>query len=373
MRDKGTVINSSSYPNSFPIPHCKQPTDDVKSLVTNPSALVYYLHMAVQRKDIPGWKDIEAAAACIKPYIHRTPVMTSTLVDAVAGGKCFFKMENFQKTGSFKIRGASYAVLTLSKDEAARGTATHSSGNHAQALALASRCRGVPSYIVMPRNAPMVKQDAVAGYGGTIIHCEPTLRAREEGLEKLIEQTRSVFIHPYDDGRIIAGQATCSRELMEDIPDLDIVVVPLGGGGLLSGTALAVKHMSPRTIVIGAEPKQADDGYRSFISGSLVQGISPDTIADGLRTQLSELTHSIIMKYVDDIVTVSEEEIITSLRIIWERMKTVIEPSAAVSAAAVMFRRIPRNGKRVGAVLTGGNVDLTSLPWKGESNGPVHT
>ncbi len=339
------------------------PSDDVKSIVTNTHALLYYQDMKEQQHYIPTWRNIQDASEIISGLVHRTPVMTSRLIDEISGKKCFFKMENFQRAGAFKIRGATYSVQGLKEHEVSRGTATHSSGNHGQALALASLQRGAPCYVVMPHNSSAVKIEAVQSYGGKIVFCEPTLASREEVMMQVLDKTGAVFIHPFDDGRTVAGQATCAKELLEQVEDLDMIIAPVGGGGLLSGTSLTGKYAGRGCRVIGAEPKQADDAYRSFISGKLCRDIVPDTIADGLRGYLSELTFSIIRDNVHDIIRVSEQEIISAMKIIWERMKVVIEPSAAVSAAAVIFRKIPTEGKRVGIILSGGNVDLSSLPW----------
>lgn len=263
----------------------------------------------------------------------------------------------------FKIRGATNAVLNLGNEEASKGVATHSSGNHGAALALAAQRRGVKSYVVMPDNAPTVKKDAVAGYGAEIVFCRATLESRESTLSEVLKRTGASFIHPYDNCRVVAGQGTAALELCEEICDLEIVMAPVGGGGLLSGTALAVSGVSPTSIVIAAEPERADDAYRSFYSGKLIPVENPDTIADGLRTSLSQMTFSIIRKYVTDIVTVSEENIVAAMRHIWERMKIVVEPSAAVPLGAMLSNRERFAGRRIGIVLSGGNVDLDTLPW----------
>lgn len=314
-------------------------------------------------KHIPTLEDILEAHVRIKGSIHRTPVMTSKAIDDMVGAELFFKCENLQKVGAFKYRGATNAILSLSDDEAEKGVATHSSGNHAQALALAARMRGIPSYVVMPENSPGVKIDAVKEYGAEITFCEPTLEARETTLDKVIERTGATFIHPYDNSRIIAGQATSALEFLDDIDDVDIMMAPVGGGGLLSGTSLSVRYLSPETKVIAAEPEKADDTFRSLKEGRLIPSINPDTIADGLRTSLSDLTFRIIQENVSEIVTVSEEGIIKAMRTIWERMKLVIEPSAAVPLGALMEGKLDVRGKRVGIILSGGNVDLEDLPW----------
>ncbi|MDX9759906.1 MAG: pyridoxal-phosphate dependent enzyme, partial [Bacteroidota bacterium] len=260
-------------------------------------------------------------------------------------------------------RGASNAVLSLTDEEAAHGVATHSSGNHAQALALAARMRGIPATIVMPSNAPAIKKAAVAGYGARIVECEPTLAARESTLDAVVRETGAVFVHPYNDGRVITGQATAARELIEDIPDLHILMTPVGGGGLLGGSALAAAYLSPDTAVIGAEPEGADDAARSFRTGYIIPSEAPRTIADGLLTSLGDRTFAIIQRHVRDIVTVSDDAIIRAMRLVWERMKIIIEPSAAVPLAAVLDRRLNAGGQRIGIILSGGNLDLDRLPW----------
>ena len=276
----------------------------------------------------------------------------------------YLKCENFQKVGAFKFRGACNAVFSLSEEEAAHGVSTHSSGNHAQALALAAKLRGISAYIVMPDNAPAVKKAAVAGYGGKITFCEPTLEAREATLAKVVEETGSAVIHPYNDERVIAGQGTATLELLENVPDLDIIIAPVGGGGLLSGTAIAATELKPGIRVIGAEPEMADDAYRSMQAGEIVPSANPKTIADGLLTSLGTLTFPIIQEHVEQIVTVSETGIIESMKFVWERAKIVIEPSAAVAVAALWERKIDLRGLKVGVILSGGNVDLAKLPWQ---------
>ncbi len=307
--------------------------------------------------------DIRAAAARVEPYIRRTPVMTCSSIDQAVGARFFFKCENFQKVGAFKARGAANAVFSLTDLEAERGVATHSSGNHAQALALAARDRGVAAHIVMPDNAPLVKVSAVKGYGGQVVFCEPTLSAREETLARVVEQTGAAFVHPYNDERVIAGQATAAMELIRETPDLDFIVAPVGGGGLLSGTALAAAHLAPAVKVIGAEPEGAPDAHRSFKSGKLEPSQNPRTIADGLLTSLGSITFPIIMERVHDILTVSEKNIVAAMKLTWERAKIVIEPSAAVPLGAAIQRPEFFKGKRVGIILSGGNVDLDKLPW----------
>jgi threonine dehydratase len=313
---------------------------------------------------LPKFEQILDAAARIAPYVHRTPVYTSSNLDAMCGATIFFKCENLQKVGAFKARGATNAVFSLAEREAEPGVATHSSGNHAAALALAARLRGVRAYVVMPENAPAVKQRAVAEYGAQIVLCRPTLAAREEKLAEVIARTGAAVVHPSDDGRVIAGQGTAALELCQEVPDLDVVMAPVGGGGLLSGTALAVRGVSPRTRVLGAEPELADDAFRSMQAGRIIPSVYPETVADGLRTSLGELTFPIIQQFVDAIVTVSEADIVSAMRLTWERMKLVIEPSAAVPLAAILSGCAVPAGKRVGIILSGGNVDLDNLPWR---------
>jgi threonine dehydratase len=311
----------------------------------------------------PTIREIREASERIEPFIHCTPVLTSSTLNRMCEADIFFKCENFQKVGAFKIRGATNAVFALGDEEASKGVATHSSGNHAAALALAARWRGIQAYVVMPENAPPVKKGAVADYGAEIYFCKPTLEARESELAKVVELTGATFIHPYDDYRVISGQGTAALELCEKIPDLDIVMTPVGGGGLLSGTAVAVRAISPKTHIIAAEPERADDAYRSFHAGRIIPVDNPDTIADGLLTSLGDLTFPIIKRFVKEIVTVSEEEIVRAMHTMWERMKIVIEPSAAVPVAVLLAKRIRVSGKRIGVILSGGNVDLGNLPW----------
>jgi threonine dehydratase len=311
----------------------------------------------------PSLADIRQAHERIEPFIHRTPALTSATINRMTGGEIFFKCENFQKAGAFKIRGASNAVLSLNDDDAKRGVATHSSGNHAAALALAAQWRGIPAYVVMPETAPHVKKLAVAGYGAEILFCKPTLEARERALAEVVARTGAAFVHPYNDLRVITGQATAAVELCEQAQGLDLVVAPVGGGGLLSGTAVAVSLVSPGTEVIAAEPERADDAYRSLKSGRIVPSVHPNTIADGLLTSLGDLTFPIIQRRVRDIVLVSEEAIVEAMRCLWERMKIVVEPSGAVPLGAVLSRRLDVKGRRVGIIVSGGNVDLDRLPW----------
>jgi threonine dehydratase len=317
----------------------------------------------VNRDSVPDIKTIRKAAQRIKPFINRTPVLTCKSLNQMVGAELFFKCENFQKVGAFKFRGATNAVFSLSDEEANRGVATHSSGNHAQALALAAKNRGAKAHIVMPNNSSKVKIIAVQGYGGNIIFCEPTLQARETTLEQVVKDTGATFIHPYNDYRVIAGQATCALELLEEVENLDFVMAPVGGGGLLSGTALAVSNLSPHTRIIAVEPQGADDAFRSLKEGRIIPSVNPKTIADGLLTSLGDKTFPIIREYVHQIVTVSEDAIISSMRLVWERMKIVIEPSAAVPFGALLENKIEIKGKRVGIIISGGNVDLDNLPF----------
>ena len=307
--------------------------------------------------------DIRAAHARIADKIHRTPVLTSATLDALCGAQLFFKCENFQKIGAFKARGATNAVFALTDAEAANGVATHSSGNHAAALARAARLRGIPAHIVMPSNAPKTKIESVRRNGGIIVFCEPTLVAREAACAKIIAETGARLVHPFDDYAVMAGQGTATLELLEQAPDLDLIIVPVGGGGLLCGTAVAAKGARPGIRVIAAEPAGADDAARSVAAGRLIPLEQAATIADGLRTSLSARTFPLIQQQVDGIVTVSEESIVAAMRRIWEVLKIIIEPSCAVPYAAVMDEKIDVSGKRVGIILTGGNVDLDALPW----------
>lgn len=309
-------------------------------------------------------QNIQQAHERIRPYIHNTPVMTCESLDQRVGAQVYLKCENFQKVGAFKFRGACNAVFSLSDEEAARGVCTHSSGNHAQALALAAWMRGIPAYIVMPENAPQVKKDAVAGYGGQVTFCAPTLEAREATLRRVYEKTGANVVHPYNDKRVIAGQGTAALELLDSIPDLDLILTPVGGGGLLSGTAIAATGMRTDIRVIGAEPEMADDAYRSMQEGKIVSSVNPKTIADGLLTSLGELTFPIIRERVEQIVTVSEQGMIDSMKFIWERAKIVIEPSAAVAVGVLWEQKIDLRGLKVGVILSGGNVDLGKLPWR---------
>jgi len=309
-------------------------------------------------------KDIHQAAQRIKPYIHRTPVMTNESLNQKVGVQVFMKCENLQKVGAFKFRGASNAVWSLKDEEAARGVVTHSSGNHAQALALAAKMRGIPAYIVMPSNAPQVKKNAVAGYGGRITFCEPTLEARESTMENIRQRTGATVAHPYDNEKVIAGQGTAALELLEDVPDLDVIIAPVGGGGLLSGTSIAATETKRGIRVIAAEPEMADDAFRSMQAGKIIPSDNPKTIADGLLTSLGSLTFPIIQNRVEQIATVSEESIIAAMKFVWERSKIVIEPSAATVIAVLWEKKIDLSHLKVGVILSGGNVDLGKLPWQ---------
>lgn len=311
----------------------------------------------------PDKKAIVEAMERIRPYVNRTPLLMCAAINDLTGGNLFFKGENFQKAGAFKSRGATNAVFQLNVHELAKGVATHSSGNHAAALALAAKRRGIEAFIVMPEDSNKIKIKAVEGYGGIITFCEPTLQAREETLQKVISKTGAIEIHPYNDLRIIAGQATAALEMLEDQPDMNLIIAPVGGGGLLSGTSLAARYFGRQTKVIAAEPEQADDAFRSFKSKTFIPSVKPDTLADGLRTSLGSLTFPIILEQVNDIVTVSEAGIIRAMRLIWERMKIIVEPSSAVTLAAILEAKIDVHGLKTGIILSGGNVDLDNLPW----------
>jgi len=311
----------------------------------------------------PTLDSVREASARIAAQVHRTPVLTSRTFDALSGASLFFKCENFQRAGAFKFRGASNAVLSLIESEAARGVVTHSSGNHAQALALVAKMRGIPAHIVMPSNVSAVKRAAVEGYDGRVTLCEPTLEAREATAARIQGETGATMVHPYNDDRVIAGQGTAGLELLEQTDPLDVVLAPVGGGGLLSGVALTVKSLAPRTMVYGAEPEAADDAARSLREGRILPANHPETVADGLLTSLGDKTFPLIRRYADDILTVSEAAIIDAMRLVWERMKIVIEPSAAVPVATVFAYRERFAGKRVGVVVSGGNVDLARSPW----------
>jgi len=303
----------------------------------------------LQPVTLPVFRDVEVAHERIRGFIHLTPVLTSASINNILDCSIFFKCENFQKVGAFKFRGATNAVFSLSDSEVQKGVATHSSGNHAAALALAARTRGVAAYVVMPDNAPEIKKKAVAGYGAHITFCRPTLQDREDTLSDIVAKTGATVVHPYDNFNVIAGQGTAAKELLEEVQKLDVVLCPVGGGGLLSGTAISVKAISPST--------------KMFKSGAIVQSISPNTIADGLLTSLGQHNFPIIQQHVDDIVTVSEKSIIEAMRLVWERMKIIIEPSSAVPLAAILEKKIESKGRKIGIILSGGNLDLGKLPF----------
>jgi threonine dehydratase len=314
--------------------------------------------------EIPGFEDVLKAYELISKYIHHTPVLTSRSINQITGAEIYFKCENLQKIGAFKFRGACNAIFSLDEKTAHKGVGTHSSGNHAAALAHAASLRGIKSYIVMPYTAPEIKKKAVKGYGGEITFCEPTLQARESTLQRIESEKGITIIHPYNNFKVISGQGTAALELMNEVKNLDCVMSPVGGGGLLSGTAISVKAINPDCKVIAAEPAGADDAFRSFHAGYIIPSVNPNTIADGLLTSLGEINYSIISKKVDDIVTVSEEAIIEAMRMVWERMKIIIEPSSAVPLAAILQNKIDLKATpRIGIILSGGNVDLGKLPF----------
>lgn len=312
---------------------------------------------------IPGLTEIKRAHNRILKYIEPTPVMFSNSINEMAGAKIFFKCENFQRGGSFKMRGATNMIMAFTPEERAKGFATHSSGNHAQAVALAAKLTKSKAYVVMPFNSIQVKVNAVREYGAEVIFCEPTEQSRKETCDKVLAETGAMFIPPFDDYRIIAGQATAAKELIEEVENLDFIITPVGGGGLAAGTALTAECLDPKIKVILAEPKSVDDTYRSFVSGERQTVISPNTIADGLRVSVGKRNFGIIKSHVEDVVTVEEAEIIAAMRTIWERMKIIVEPSCAVTLAAVLKDPARFANKRVGLILTGGNVDLTNLPF----------
>lgn len=307
--------------------------------------------------------DIEAAHLRIAPYIHRTPILTSESINAMVGAQLYFKCENFQKVGAFKARGGINAVFSLPESQRQNGVITHSSGNHAQAMALAAKMAGIPAYIVMPNTAPEVKKKAVAGYGAQITLCEPTQQSREETCAKIQEETSATFISPYNDYAVITGQATCTKELLEDQPDIELLIAPVGGGGLLAGTALAAHYLKPELTVLAGEPEGAMDTYLSMQMGEITKVDSPKSIADGLLASMGDKNFEIIKALVKEIFVVNDQEIVGAMRIIWERMKIIIEPSCAVPFAAIMKNKEVFAGKKVGIILTGGNVDLGKLPF----------
>lgn len=312
---------------------------------------------------IPDYDDVLAAHKRIEQHIHRTPVLTSEFMNDLTGANLFFKCENFQKAGAFKVRGASNAVFGLSDEDAQKGVATHSSGNHGLSLSYAAGRRGVPVSVVVPRTAPEAKKEAMRGYGATVVECEPSTSSREAVFADVVAQSGADFVHPYNDPRVIAGQATCSKELLEEMDGLDAIVAPIGGGGMISGTCLTVSNIAPNTKIYAAEPKNADDAYRSFKAGHIIADDAPNTIADGLKVPLKELTWHFVSNHVEDILVASEQEIIDAMYLTWQRMKIVMEPSSAVPLATIIKNREIFAGKRVGVVITGGNVDLQKLPW----------
>ena len=313
---------------------------------------------------VPEFADVVAAHDRIAAHVHRTPVLTSRYLNELTGAELFFKCENFQRAGAFKARGASNAVFGLSDAQAARGVATHSSGNHGTCLSYAAGRRGIPCTVVMPRTAPQAKKDAVRAYGGVVVECEPSTTSREAVFAEVVAKTGAEFVHPYNDPRVIAGQATCSRELLEQVEGLDAMVAPIGGGGMISGTCLTLSHLAPGIKIYAAEPDQADDAARSFRAGHIIADDAPVTVADGLKVPLKDLTWHFVKRHVTDILTASEQEIIDAMRLTWARMKIVIEPSCAVPLAVILRNREVFAGKRVGVIITGGNVDLDKLPWQ---------
>ena len=308
-------------------------------------------------------EDLSAVHKRIAPYIHNTPIITSRLLNEMSGAELFFKCENFQKMGAFKMRGAVNAILSLPAEKQEKGVVTHSSGNFAQAVSLSARSINVPAYIVMPSTAPQVKKDAVRSYGGQITECPPTIPEREKAAQKIIDETGATFVHPSNDLDVIYGQGTAALELLQENPDLEFVVTPVGGGGLSAGTALAVHHFGNNCKTIGAEPFAADDAFRSLQSGRIEENDSADTIADGLKTQLGDKNFPIIKELLSEIIRVEEQEIITALKLIWERMKIVVEPSSATALAAVLREKEKFKGRKVGIIISGGNVDLQKLPF----------
>lgn len=312
---------------------------------------------------IPTFDDVLTAHHRIEPYIHRTPVLTSSYLNDLTGAELFFKCENFQKAGAFKVRGACNAVFGLSDEMAAKGVCTHSSGNHALSLSYAAGRRGIPCNVVMPRTAPQAKKDAVRGYGGVITECEPSTSSREAVFAEVQARTGGEFVHPYNDPRVIAGQATCSRELLDQVDNLDAIIAPIGGGGMISGTCLTVSNIAPGIDVYAAEPKNADDAARSFKAGHIIADDAPETIADGLKVPLKDLTWHFVRNHVTDIFTATEDQIVDAMKLTWKRMKIVMEPSCAVPLATILANPETFRGRRVGVIITGGNVDLDHLPW----------
>lgn len=312
---------------------------------------------------IPTFDDVLAAEKRIRPYIHRTPVLTSSYLNGLTGAELYFKCENFQKAGAFKVRGASNAVFGLDEETAKKGVATHSSGNHALSLSYAAGRRGIPVTVVMPRTAPEAKKAAVRGYGGKVVECEPSTSSREAVFAEVVAETGADFVHPYNDPRVIAGQATCSKELIERVDDLDAVIAPIGGGGMISGSCLTIANIAPETKIYAAEPKNADDACRSFKAGHIIADDAPQTVADGLKVPLKELTWHFVSNHVEDVLLATEQEIIDAMYLTWQRMKIVMEPSSAVPLATILKNPDLFAGKKVGVIITGGNVDLNKLPW----------
>ncbi|MFX0545986.1 beta-hydroxyaspartate dehydratase BhcB [Roseovarius sp. S1116L3] len=312
---------------------------------------------------IPSFEDMEAAHERIRPHIRRTPIRTSAYLNELTGAELFFKCENFQEPGAFKVRGACNAVFGLDDEQAKLGVATHSSGNHASCLSYAAMLRGIPCNVVMPRTAPQAKKDTVRRYGGKITGCEPSTSSREETFAKVQAQTGGDFVHPYNDPRVIAGQGTCAREFIEQTDGLDVIMAPIGGGGMISGTCLTLSNIAPETRIIAAEPEQADDAYRSFKAGYIIADDAPQTIADGLLVPLKDLTWHFVSTYVSDILTASEEEIIDAMKLTWKHLRIVMEASSSVPLATILKNKERFAGKRVGVIITGGNVDLDLLPW----------
>lgn len=312
---------------------------------------------------IPTIEDMLEARERIAPYIHKTPVLTSKFINGLVGAELFFKCENLQKAGAFKARGASNAVFGLSDEQASKGVATHSSGNHGTCLSYAAGRRGIPCTVVMPRTAPEAKKDAVKGYGGVVVECEPSTSSRESVFSQVVAESGAEFVHPYNDWRVIAGQATCSAELIEQVEGLDAVIAPIGGGGMVSGACLTLSHLAPQIKIYAAEPLNADDAARSFRAGEIIADDAPVTVADGLKVPLKDLTWHFVRNHVTDIFTATEEEIIDAMKLIWKRMKIVVEPSSAVPLAEILKNKELFAGQRVGIIVTGGNVDIDKLPW----------
>ncbi len=319
--------------------------------------------MLQQALDIPTYDDVVAAHARIAPHVRRTPVLVSEALNRLTGAELFFKCENFQEPGAFKVRGACNAVFSLSDEAARRGVATHSSGNHALSLAYAAQRRGIPCTVVMPRTAPQAKKDAVLGYGGRIVECAPSTSSREATFAEVQAETGAEFVHPYNDPRVIAGQGTCSRELVEQVEGLDAVIAPIGGGGMISGCCLTLSTIAPGVKIYAAEPEQADDAARSLKAGRIIADDAPETIADGLKVPLKERTWHFVSRYVTDILTCSEQEIVDAMKLSWKRLRIVMEPSCAPPLATILKNPDVFRGRRVGVIITGGNVDLDRLPW----------